>query len=118
MVIAQNGHWNTCVSRLYYACFYAVTALLNQRGLSARHHSGVRSLFNREVVRPHQVSTSLADLYNDLFEHRREADYVEYVRYSATLTEPWINQTRQFLEVMRRLIETDRAHASEDTDTP
>jgi len=43
-LMAQNGHWHGCVSRLYYACFYAVTALLLRHDLSAGKHAGVRGL--------------------------------------------------------------------------
>jgi len=45
--MAQIGHWNACVNRLYYACFYAVTALLLQRNLLSSKHTQVRSLLNR-----------------------------------------------------------------------
>ena len=27
-LMAESDHWNGCVNRLYYACFYAVNALL------------------------------------------------------------------------------------------
>jgi hypothetical protein len=27
-LLAGSGHWNTSVNRLYYACFYAASALL------------------------------------------------------------------------------------------
>src|SRR2546425_9075111 len=50
-LMAQSGHWHGCVNRLYYTCFYAVTALLLRHDLSAGKHMGVRSLFNRHVVR-------------------------------------------------------------------
>lgn len=56
-LMAQTGHWNGCVNRLYYACFYAVTALLLRHDLSAGKHTGVRSLFNRHFVRTGVMST-------------------------------------------------------------
>jgi uncharacterized protein (UPF0332 family) len=34
-LLADTGHWNTCVSRLYYACFYIVSALLAKQGFSS-----------------------------------------------------------------------------------
>jgi uncharacterized protein (UPF0332 family) len=37
-VLAGSGHWNTCVNRLYYACFYAVSALLSKHDLSSSKH--------------------------------------------------------------------------------
>lgn len=27
-LMAKSGHWNTCINRLYYSCFYSVNALL------------------------------------------------------------------------------------------
>ena len=34
-ILADASRWNPCVNRLYYACFYAVSALLAQQGLSS-----------------------------------------------------------------------------------
>lgn len=39
-VLSSSGHWNACVNRLYYACFYAVSALLTKHDLSSSKHSG------------------------------------------------------------------------------
>jgi len=50
-ILAGAERWNACVNRLYYACFYAVSALLVADGLASSKHSGVRSLFNREYVK-------------------------------------------------------------------
>ena len=46
-ILAKTGRWNACVNRLYYACFYAISALLVRDGLSSSKHAGVRSLFNK-----------------------------------------------------------------------
>jgi uncharacterized protein (UPF0332 family) len=46
-ILAHASRWNPCVNRLYYACFYAVSALLIQHGLSSSKHAGIRGLFNR-----------------------------------------------------------------------
>ena len=35
-ILANAGRWNACVNRLYYACFYAVSALLVDWGSSLR----------------------------------------------------------------------------------
>ena len=34
-ILADSGYWNACVSRLYYACFYVVSALLSKHDLSS-----------------------------------------------------------------------------------
>ena len=46
-ILANAGRWNACVNRLYYSCFYGVSALFVRHGLSSSKHTGVRSLFNR-----------------------------------------------------------------------
>ena len=28
VLLANNNHWNACINRLYYACFYATNVLL------------------------------------------------------------------------------------------
>ena len=49
-VLYKSDYLNASVNRLYYACFYAVSALLLNEGLSSSKHSGVRSLFNQHWV--------------------------------------------------------------------
>ena len=66
-ILANSGRWNACVNRLYYACFYGVTALLVRHGLSSSKHTGVRSLFNSQYVKTGMVPKELARIYNDLF---------------------------------------------------
>lgn len=102
--MAGSGHWNTCVNRLYYACFYAVTALLLQNDLSATRHTRVRSALNREFVRAGLVPIDLGNLYNDLFEHRSEADYVEFVTFTEGQVRPWIEEARRFIRHIRQLL--------------
>lgn len=46
-------HWNTCANRLYYAAFYAVSALLVQDGHTASKHSGAKDLFNSCSTQAH-----------------------------------------------------------------
>jgi len=38
-LLADGGLWNASVNRLYYACFYAVSALLLGRNLSSTKHT-------------------------------------------------------------------------------
>lgn len=78
-ILADAKRWNPCVNRLYYACFYAVSALLAQEGLSSSKHSGVRSLFNQHFVKTNVIAARTAWIFNDLFERCQEGDYVDFV---------------------------------------
>lgn len=39
------------MNRLYYACYYAVTALLISNGLNATTHAGVRTMLGLKFIK-------------------------------------------------------------------
>jgi uncharacterized protein (UPF0332 family) len=104
-ILADAGRWNPCVNRLYYACFYAVSALLIQEGLSSSKHTGLRSLFNRHFVKTNKVPKEKARIFNDLFERRQEGDYVDFVSFRESQVIPWIPEAETFVENIAVLIE-------------
>jgi uncharacterized protein (UPF0332 family) len=110
-LLAEAARWNTCVNRLYYSCFYAVSALLVRDGLSSSRHTGVRSLFNRHYVRTGKVSREFARVYNDLFERRQEGDYADFVRFHSDQVRPWIPQTEAFIAHITSLLSPEHPHA-------
>lgn len=104
-ILADAGRWNPCVNRLYYACFYAVSALLVQDGLSSSKHTGLRSLFNRHFVKTNKVPKEKARIFNDLFERRQEGDYVDFVSFEESQVLPWLPEAEAFVENIAVLIE-------------
>ena len=97
-VLAEAEHWSGCVNRLYYACFYAVSALLLKHGLSSAKHTGVRSLFNLQFVKTGRVPAEHGELYNELFTYRTKGDYTDLVRFGEDDVAPWIPLVRRFVE--------------------
>ena len=43
--LVTQGFYRTAVNRLYYSCYYMVSALLLQKGYNARTHNGIIALF-------------------------------------------------------------------------
>ena len=103
-ILAGASRWNICVNRLYYACFYAVSALLIQNGLSSSKHSGIRSLFNRHYVKTGKVAKEMAQIYNDLFERRQESDYVDFIHFKESQVLPWISKAETFIKHIETII--------------
>jgi uncharacterized protein (UPF0332 family) len=106
-ILAKAGRWNACVNRLYYACFYAVSALLVRDDLSSSKHAGVRSLFNRQYVKPGKIPKHLARIYNDLFERRQEGDYIDFVSFQESQVLPWISKAEELICYIAALIEKE-----------
>ena len=78
-VMLQTSHPYGAANRIYYACFYAVTALLLTRNLSSSKHSGVIALFNRHFVKPGLISVDMGKFYSRMFDNRLESDYADWV---------------------------------------
>jgi uncharacterized protein (UPF0332 family) len=102
-ILADSGHWNTCVSRLYYSCFYSASALLQKHGLSSSKHSGVRSLFNNRFARTGIVTKDISAIYNDLFDRRQESDYGPFFEFEETDVKPWFAEVEKFIDATTKL---------------
>ena len=61
-ILLERGHGNAFVNRLYYACFYAVSALLLTKELSSAKHGGVRRLFHQNSIKPGLVGSELGQI--------------------------------------------------------
>lgn len=112
-LLADGELWSACVNRLYYACFYAVSALLMGRNLSSTKHTGLRSLFNLHFVKTGEVSRELGAIYNDLFENRKKADYMDFVRFQEDEVRPWIAEAELFVEKIAALATVDATSAED-----
>jgi len=85
-LLLNAGHGNATVNRLYYACFYAVSALLLAEGVSTSKHTHLRSILHREYVRSGRVpqEQEMGKHFDLLFNSRRESDYADLVIFLLT----------------------------------
>jgi len=101
---AQNKLWNTCANRLYYAAFYALTALLLQEGYETQTHKGVKTLFAQHFIKTKRIEPIYNNLYNELFDKRQAGDYADLLDWTEDDILPLIAPTKEFIEVIKRLI--------------
>jgi uncharacterized protein (UPF0332 family) len=78
-IMLQSSHLFSAANRIYYACFYAVSALLLSKDLSSPKHGGVLSLFNKHFVKTGLIPVELGKFYSRLFDTRIESDYADFV---------------------------------------
>jgi uncharacterized protein len=101
-ILFEKGYANTFVNRLYYACFYAVSALLLTKGLSSARHSGVRAMFHQNFVKPGLIGRDLGQLYDRLFDNRQKGDYADLVRFDVNEVGRWYDEVKIFVESVSR----------------
>jgi uncharacterized protein (UPF0332 family) len=88
----ENELWNTAVNRLYYACYYAVIALLIDKSIKAQTHAGVRQMLGLHFIKSGIISIESGKFYGDIFDMRQTGDYEDYTDFKREdvldLTEP------------------------------
>jgi uncharacterized protein (UPF0332 family) len=104
-ILFDAGKINAYVNRLYYACFYAVSALLRTKGFSTSKHSQLRSLMHREFVKTGVIPKELAKNFDILFDSRLEGDYSDFIRFNAEDVANWFERSREFVAHIDRLIQ-------------
>jgi len=103
-IMLDNNKLIAAVNRIYYAIFYEVTALLLTKGLSSSKHSGARSLFNKEFVKPGIISEEYGDFYNRMFGFRQRGDYEDFVEFDYEKVKSWFDGTKDFINSIEQVI--------------
>ncbi|MBA7586453.1 hypothetical protein ES708_28453 [subsurface metagenome] len=104
LILLERGHINTFVNRLYYACFYAITALLLSKGLSSSKHSGVRALFHQNFIKNGLINREMGKFYDKLFDTRQKGDYADLIYFDKKEVSPWFNEARNFISSIKNII--------------
>jgi uncharacterized protein (UPF0332 family) len=102
----ENKFWNTAINRMYYACFYAVGALLVKEGIKTSSHSGTRQKFGQLFVKTGKIDKNLAKHYTDLSEKRYKGDYNDFFDYDEETVVRLLPKTKEFIEKINDLLKT------------
>ena len=74
----QNGFFNASVNRLYYACYYAASALMLKYNLSATSHAGIKTMLGLHFVSKGLISLNGGKTFSTLFDKRQSSDYEDF----------------------------------------
>ncbi len=105
VLMATNQFWNACANRLYYAIFYAITALLLKNGHATQTHKGVKNVFFQHFVRTNIMTQEQGYLLSELFDKRQAGDYADLVDWTEKDIFPLIEPTKDFIQAIKNLIE-------------
>lgn len=103
-VLIENKYWNTAINRMYYACFYAVGALLVKHGVETSSHSGTRQKFGQLFILTGRISRELGKHYTELFEKRQKGDYNDFFDFDEDAVLKLYKPSKDFIKEIERLI--------------
>jgi uncharacterized protein (UPF0332 family) len=103
-ILFDAGHTNSYVNRLYYACYYAVSALLLTKNISTSKHGYLRSLLHAEFIKTGSIPEQMGKHFDLLFNNRQKGDYADFVEFKGEEVAGWLAQTHTFVSHVESLI--------------
>lgn len=100
----EMGYYNTAVNRMYYACYYAVGALLVANKIVSKSHEGVKHMFGLHFVKTGKISDDLGKFYSNLFEKRTRGDYEDLFDNNLATCNDIYSKAKEFVETVEALI--------------
>lgn len=104
LILAREERWNAVINRLYYACFYAVIALLLKNNIETQTHDGVRTQFGLNFVKTGIIDKEMGRLFSKLFDFRQKGDYGDMFDFDEEITKPLLEKVKIFIEIIENQI--------------
>lgn len=102
--LVSGEFYNAAVSRLYYACYYIVVALLVANRLETQTHAGVKTVFSLNFVKPRLIDPNLSKVFYRLFDLRHNNDYEDYCFCERQTLEKIRPVAGEFIKVVEEMI--------------
>ena len=96
--------WGMIANRIYYALYYAASALLISDAHTVSTHKGVISLINQCYVRTGVLSKDDGHLFGSVFAFRQGSDYDDFIDASQDDIEKYLPQVEILVEKIISLI--------------
>jgi len=100
----DNQFWNASVNRIYYSCYYAVSAILLKKSIETNSHKGIRQMFGLHFVQEGLVAKEDGRFFSDLYDRRQTGDYDDYVSYEEDTVMRLYYQSEGFISKIIELI--------------
>ncbi|MEO5572146.1 MAG: HEPN domain-containing protein [Bacteroidia bacterium] len=96
--------YEASINRIFYSCFYMVSALLLKTGKDPKTHSGVRKLFHQYFVGKNLLSEKLISFFMEISELRGDADYEFENNFNEAITKENLETAKNFIAAIEKLI--------------
>jgi len=101
----ENKRYLLAANRIYYASFYAVSALAIKHEFKTSKHAQLLSWFNKNFVKNEIVEKRLGKFYLDAFEMRQESDYEDFVVIDKTSIDEKFKLASEFINKIQEIID-------------
>lgn len=103
--LTDAARYNLAANRLYYALYYAASALLLSKGISTKRHAGLITQMHMNFVKTGFLSTDEGALFKVMFDLRHEGDYEDFIDIERADIEEYTPQVKALVNKLQRLTE-------------
>lgn len=101
----EASMYNLATNRLYYACYYAASALLIFDGVEASTHNGVKTQFSKLYILTDIFPRELGTILNVLFNLRHSTDYEDFINSDAATVTMYLPLVENFVQSIQNKID-------------
>lgn len=100
----DSGYCETAANRLYYAAYYAVSALLIAYKYEVSTHNGVIQMFGKAFLKNSVIDKRFGKTFNQLFSLRMTGDYEDrHLMDMDTEVKPLVIPAKELIDVVSEM---------------
>ena len=99
------GMYNVAANRLYYAFYYAASALLISNKIEAHTHSGIQTMMHLHFIKTGKLTVEEGVLMRQLFTLRQESDYEDFIDIKQEDLDDILPSTINLVKKLQELID-------------
>lgn len=98
----DDGDYDSCVSRCYYAMFFMAEALLLAKDITASTHKGVIALFGEHYITTGIIEKELGKSLRRAYDLRQKGDYSTGFMVKESEAKEILEQAREFISKVEK----------------
>ena len=103
-LLLANNKYRGAINRIYYAMFYAISALALSKNTSVSRYSQLIGWFNRNYIKTGILDKKFSWMIQKAFDKRSKGDYEDMIRFSQTDVEELYADMVEFTEQLSKHI--------------
>lgn len=100
----KNRSYLLAANRVYYASFYAVSALGLKHGYTTSKHGQLLGWFNQYFIKTKLIEKHFGEFYKNAFQMRQQSDYDDFVEFDKESIEEKIKLATEFIDRISELL--------------
>ena len=100
IILIEKERWNSAINRLYYAAYYAVSALLLSSESHPTTHNGAKSNFSSLFIKTGLIAPHFGRIYSQIFTWRQKGDYDDLFDFTPEKVLPYITPVKELIDTI------------------